>query len=153
MSRIDESDRPMGAAEPTTMPADAPERSDERAESRADSAAARLGADTMPEPRGSGEDARTGEDGARSEPLIPADRSAEYRSRWESVKGQFVDDPRSAVQSANTMVGEILDDLEELFRRQRSELEQGLSDESTSTEDLRLALRRYRSFFDRLLSF
>ncbi|MCW2632461.1 MAG: hypothetical protein JWR88_1423 [Pseudonocardia sp.] len=142
MSRIDESDHPMSAAEPTPMPPDAPERSDERAESRADSAAARLGADTMTEPRGAG-----------SEPLIPADRSAEYRSRWDSVKGQFVDDPRSAVQSANTMVGEILDDLEELFRRQRSELEQGLSDESTSTEDLRLALRRYRSFFDRLLSF
>lgn len=150
MSRIDESDRTMDAAEPTT--------STMQAADNTDSAAARLGADTMPEPRDGREDVATGQDGdddddERAEPLIPADRSAEYRSRWDAVKGQFVDDPRSAVQNANTMVGEILDDLEELFRRQRSDLEQGLNDEQTSTEDLRLALRRYRSFFDRLLSF
>ena len=147
MSRIDESDRTMDAAEPTTT-------NTMQAADNTDSAAARLGADTMPEPRDGREDVATGQDDeGRAEPLIPADRSAEYRSRWDAVKGQFVDDPRSAVQNANTMVGEILDDLEELFRRQRSDLEQGLNAEQTSTEDLRLALRRYRSFFDRLLSF
>ncbi|MBA2308947.1 MAG: hypothetical protein H0W01_06565 [Pseudonocardiales bacterium] len=147
MSRIDESDRTMDAAEPTTT-------NTMQAADNTDSAAARLGADTMPEPRDDREDVATGQDDeGRAEPLIPADRSAEYRSRWDAVKGQFVDDPRSAVQNANTMVGEILDDLEELFRRQRSDLEQGLNAEQTSTEDLRLALRRYRSFFDRLLSF
>ncbi len=147
MSRIDESDRTMDAAEPTTT-------NTMQAADNTDSAAARLGADTMPEPRDDREDVATGQDDEeRAEPLIPADRSAEYRSRWDAVKGQFVDDPRSAVQNANTMVGEILDDLEELFRRQRSDLEQGLNAEQTSTEDLRLALRRYRSFFDRLLSF
>jgi hypothetical protein len=47
----------------------------------------------------------------------------------------------------------VLDELEELFRRQRDELEQGLDSEQTTTEDLRQALGRYRSFFDRLLSF
>jgi hypothetical protein len=47
----------------------------------------------------------------------------------------------------------VLDELEELFRRQRTDLEQGLDSEQTTTEDLRQALRRYRSFFDRLLSF
>lgn len=110
-----------------------------------DSAAARLGADTVPPQPDDGEQ--------HPETLIPQDRSAEYRGRWNIIKGQFVDDPRSAVQGANTMVGEILDELEELFRRQRSDLDQGLSDRGTSTEDLRLALRRYHSFFDRLLSF
>lgn len=119
-------------------------RADEPSGARQDSAAARLGADTVqPEP---------GDVEGRPEALISADRSADHRARWDVIKGQFVDDPRSAVQNANTMVGEILDELEELFGRQRSELEQGLKDERTSTEDLRLALRRYRSFFDRLLS-
>jgi len=47
----------------------------------------------------------------------------------------------------------VLDELEELFRRQRTDLEHGLDSEQTTTEDLRQALRRYRSFFDRLLSF
>jgi hypothetical protein len=112
---------------------------------RSDSAAERLGADTVTP--------RTDAEEHTPETLIPTDRSADYRSRWDAVKGQFVDDPRSAVQAANTLVGEVLDELEELFRRQRADLEQGLNDERTSTEDLRVALRRYRSFFDRLLSF
>ncbi len=114
-------------------------------DARPDSAAERLGADTV--------SPGTDTDEGTPEALIPTDRSAEYRSRWDAAKGQFVDDPRSAVQEANTLVGEVLDELEELFRRQRAELEQGLTDERTSTEDLRVALRRYRSFFDRLLSF
>jgi hypothetical protein len=47
----------------------------------------------------------------------------------------------------------VLDELEELFHRQRTDLEQGLDSEQTTTEDLRQALIRHRSFFDRLLSF
>jgi hypothetical protein len=85
--------------------------------------------------------------------LIAPDRAESYNSRWEDVKSQFVDEPRGAVRSANELVGEVLDELEELFRRQRSELEHGLDNEQTTTEDLRQALGRYRSFFDRLLSF
>jgi hypothetical protein len=85
--------------------------------------------------------------------LIAPERAEAYNSRWNELKGQFVDEPRGAVRGANELVGQVLDELEELFRRQRSELEQGLDSEQTSTEDLRLALGRYRSFFDRLLSF
>ncbi len=51
------------------------------------------------------------------------------------------------------LVGEVLDELEELFRSQRADLEHGLDSDQTSTEDLRQALGRYRSFFDRLLTF
>ena len=61
--------------------------------------------------------------------------------------------PRGAVRGANELVGEVLDELEELFRNQRADLEHGLDSEQTTTEDLRQALGRYRSFFDRLLSF
>ena len=85
--------------------------------------------------------------------LIPADRAESYNSRWKELKGEFVDEPRGAVRGANELVGEVLDELEELFRRQRADLEEGLDSDQTTTEDLRLALGRYRSFFDRLLSF
>ena len=85
--------------------------------------------------------------------LIAPERAEAYNSRWNELKGEFVDEPRRAVRGANELVGQVLDELEELFRRQRSELEQGLDSEQTSTEDLRQALGRYRSFFDRLLSF
>ena len=85
--------------------------------------------------------------------LIEAERAESYNSRWTELKGEFDDDPRSAVRGANDLVGEVLDELEELFRRQRTDLEHGLDSEQTTTEDLRQALGRYRSFFDRLLSF
>jgi hypothetical protein len=85
--------------------------------------------------------------------LIAPERAEAYNSRWNELKGEFVDEPRRAVRGANELVGQVLDELEELFRSQRSDLEQGLDSEQTSTEDLRLALGRYRSFFDRLLSF
>ena len=84
--------------------------------------------------------------------LVSADRAESYGSRWNSVKGEFVDEPRRAVADADALVGELLDELQELFKAQRSDIERGLDADETSTEDLRLALRRYRSFFDRLLS-
>ena len=85
--------------------------------------------------------------------LIPPDRAESYNSRWTQLKSDFVDEPSRAVRGANELVGEVLDELEDLFRRQRAELEEGLDSEQTTTEDLRQALGRYRSFFDRLLSF
>ena len=85
--------------------------------------------------------------------MIPPDRAESYNSRWTQLKSDFVDEPSRAVRGANELVGEVLDELEELFRSQRAELEQGLDSEQTTTEDLRQALGRYRSFFDRLLSF
>jgi hypothetical protein len=86
-------------------------------------------------------------------PLIEPERAESYNSRWKELKGEFVDDPRGAVRGANELVGEVLDELEELFRRQRTDLEQGLDSEQSTTEDLRQALISYRTFCDRLLSF
>jgi hypothetical protein len=85
--------------------------------------------------------------------LIEPERAQSYNSRWKELKGEFVDDPRRAVRGANELVGEVLDELEELFHRQRTDLKQGLESEQTTTEDLRQALIRSRTFFDRLLSF
>jgi hypothetical protein len=84
--------------------------------------------------------------------LIEPEQADSYNSRWKELKGEFVDDPRRAVRGANELVAEVLDELEELFRSQRADLEHGLDSEQT-TEDLRQALRRSRFFFDRLLSF
>lgn len=94
----------------------------------------------------------SGTDAEGRERLVPRDRADDYGSRWDAVKGTFVDEPRRAVRAADELVGELLEELEELFRKQRQSLEHGLDADETSTEDLRLALRRYRSFFDRLLS-
>ena len=65
--------------------------------------------------------------------LIPPDRAESYNSRWTQLKSDFVDEPSRAVRGANELVGEVLDELEELFRRQRAELEQGLDSEQTTT--------------------
>ena len=91
-------------------------------------------------------------DSVEGDALIAHDRCADYRSRWGVVQGDFIDEHRKAVTDADALVGEILDDLSETFRGQRRSLEQQWADDKSTTEDLRLALRRYRTFFDRLLS-
>ncbi|HEY4024710.1 MAG TPA: hypothetical protein VGM75_38900, partial [Pseudonocardiaceae bacterium] len=84
--------------------------------------------------------------------LIPARRVEEYTARWNSVKGAFVDEPRQAVGQADQLVRELLNELHEVFGNQRHDFEHDLDAGEASTEDLRLTLGRYRSFFDRLLS-
>lgn len=118
--------------------------------------------DPTPAPAGYPEQGRAGtgqQAGGGHEPgngtreaLVPQQRSAAYSARWDEVKGGFVDEPRQAVSAADQLVSELLEELHELFRRQRHDIEQGLDANESSTEDLRVALRRYRSFFDRLLS-
>jgi hypothetical protein len=85
--------------------------------------------------------------------LLPSDALGDFRTRWERVQAQFVDDPRTAVKDAHQLVAEMFDRLTEGFGRQRDTLEATWSrGEDVSTEDLRVALQRYRSLFNRLLS-
>ena len=85
--------------------------------------------------------------------LFPADSAARYRSRWAEVQSSFVDDPRRAVAEGDELVAEVMKSLAESFAHERSRLEDELSQTGeASTETLRVGLRRYRSFFDRLLS-
>jgi hypothetical protein len=85
--------------------------------------------------------------------LFEDDRASELRSQWSEIQSRFVDDPREAVKAADTLVDEVIRDLSSLFSSERSGLEsQWGRDQKVSTEDLRMALRRYRSFFERLLS-
>ena len=89
----------------------------------------------------------------KTAPLFSADAAADLRDRWTDVQAGFVDEPRSAVERADTLVAEVMKRLAESFATEREALERQWSKgDDASTEDLRIALRRYRSFFDRLLS-
>jgi hypothetical protein len=86
-------------------------------------------------------------------PLLAEHERAELGSSWESIQANFVDDPRRAVEEADGLVANVMQQLADGFARERETLEgQWSRGEDVSTEDLRVALRRYRSFFQRLLS-
>ena len=86
--------------------------------------------------------------------LFPDDELHNFRARWDQVQTSFVDEPRQAVQQADSLVANVVKRIAEQFSVEREKLEsQWGKGEDISTEDLRQALRRYRSFFDRLLSF
>lgn len=86
-------------------------------------------------------------------PLFIPSEANELRSRWDAIQVGFVDEPRRAVEQADNLVAGTMKRLAEIFADERSNLEkQWDRGEHISTEDLRLALRRYRSFFGRLLS-
>jgi hypothetical protein len=88
-----------------------------------------------------------------SGPLLPHDFSDDMRTKWEGIQTGFVDDPRVAVQQADALVASAIKKLAESFADERAKLEQQWSrGNDVSTEDLRQALRRYRAFFQRLLS-
>ena len=88
-----------------------------------------------------------------SAPLFPGGEATELRARWDAIQVGFVDEPRRAVEQADALVAGAMKRLAETFAEERGRLEgQWDRGDSVSTEDLRLALRRYRSFFGRLLS-
>jgi hypothetical protein len=88
----------------------------------------------------------------QSTPLFVEGEVTEFRSRWADIQTGFVDEPRQAVQDADNLVASLMKKLAEGFASERQGLEhQWDRGEDVSTEDLRVALQRYRSFFDRLL--
>jgi hypothetical protein len=85
--------------------------------------------------------------------LFPENELGDLRRTWQDVQTGFVDDPRTAVRTADELVGSLMTRLARIFADERGKLEHEWDKgESVSTEDLRLALQRYRSFFERLLS-
>jgi hypothetical protein len=87
------------------------------------------------------------------ESLISKRQVEELRSRWDTVQGSFIDEPRKAVRDADALVAAAVKEISEGFSDQRNQLEkQWNKGDEISTEDLRLALQRYRAFFSRLLS-
>jgi hypothetical protein len=85
--------------------------------------------------------------------LFPTEEADGFRSRWEAIQTGFVDEPKTAVREADALVAQVVTRLAQVFSDEKGALEQqwGRGD-SVSTEDLRVALKRYRVFFHRLLS-
>ena len=76
----------------------------------------------------------------------------DFKTRWEAIQQGFVDDPRSAVSNADTLVSDVLKQLSDGFDEQHRQLEGQWNNGEPDTERLRSALQRYRDFFDRLLT-
>lgn len=85
-------------------------------------------------------------------PLLADEELDGFRGRWDAVQVGFVDEPRGSVQQADALVAELMQRLAQTFSDERTSLEsQWEQGADVSTEDLRVAMQRYRSFFDRLL--
>lgn len=89
----------------------------------------------------------------QSAALFLPEEGKEFRGRWDAIQAGFVDEPRRAVEQAENLVAEAMKRLTVVFADERGRLEEQWDrEDGVSTEDLRLALRRYRLFFGRLLS-
>jgi hypothetical protein len=96
---------------------------------------------------------KRGEPASTSRPLFPESVANEFRSKWDSIQGSFVDEPRAAVQQADELVAQAIKRLAESFANERNQLEsQWDRGDEVNTEDLRVSLQTYRSFFHRLLA-
>ena len=83
---------------------------------------------------------------------MEAGQAVRWRAEWTRIQGGFVDDPRASVREADTLVATVMQGLAGTFADRKQQLEgQWQAGDEVATEDLRLALRQYRSFFDRLL--
>ena len=92
-------------------------------------------------------------DGSVATALFPESESKHFHKRWTDIQTAFVDEPRRAVERADELVAEVIKRLADSFAQERSKLEgQWGRGDNVSTEDLRVALQRYRAFFDRLLN-
>lgn len=86
-------------------------------------------------------------------PLFSGDEAGKLKARWDAIQVGFVDEPRKAVEDADSLVAQTMQRLAEMFSEERTRLEgQWDRGDDVSTEDLRVALRRYRAFFGRLLA-
>ncbi|MFI7605701.1 hypothetical protein ACIBTV_11315 [Micromonospora sp. NPDC049366] len=83
--------------------------------------------------------------------LFDADTAQNFRDRWRDVQLRFVDDPRAAAAEAQAMVEEAIEALSAALTAQRNTLGAWQETGSADTEELRMAVRRYRDFLDRVL--
>jgi len=90
--------------------------------------------------------------GIRSVDLIAAGDVEQYRNDWRTVQHGFVDDPSAAVRDADALVGRLFDTITTRINEQRAALSANRSDDAAEhTEQLRRALRDYRTMFEQLL--
>jgi hypothetical protein len=111
------------------------------------------GGEPQPEAEGRPASADAADDSEAPEALLEPEQADAFGREWADVQAAFVDEPRRAVERADALVAEVMQRLASSFAEERGRLEsQWDSGDDVSTEDLRVALTRYRSFFHRLLS-
>jgi len=88
----------------------------------------------------------------RNAPLFPEGEMRDLHARWDKIQATFVDEPKQAVQEADNLVAVAIKRLAEQFADEKSRVEKEWTGGEISTESLRQSLRRYRAFFERLLS-
>ena len=97
-------------------------------------------------------DAPIGKNAESSGALLNREESERFRTRWNEIQGKFVDEPRAAVQQADVLVSEVIEQITQMFAKEHNSLEgQWNQGNDASTEDLRKALQHYRTFFNRLV--
>jgi len=93
------------------------------------------------------------QDDEKFAPLFERDEAEQFRAQWLDIQSRFVDDPSISVKDADELVASIIKNITRNFADKRMALEtQWKSGDDVSTEDLRVTMKRYRSFFDRLLT-
>ncbi|MDX2389041.1 hypothetical protein NJL88_02845 [Streptomyces sp. DK15] len=142
-SRTDRTDRTDRTADPITADADVDATADVDGTTDVNGATDRNGS------RATTSDVDAADD---TDPLLPSGEAQGFRKSWSDIQSRFVDDPQEAVRSADALVAEVMQTLAGSFAAHKQGLE-GRWDrgEQVATEDLRLALQHYRSFFNRLL--
>ena len=109
--------------------------------------------DTDPNTPATGDDVSVAADQGARTSLLEEGEQQSITARWKDIQAEFVDEPTKAVQQADALVAELMQRLAVMFATERSELEnRWAGGNQVSTEDLRQGLRRYRSFFERLLA-
>jgi hypothetical protein len=132
---------------------DVAEETESESRPDADVEGAARGADVEGAARGADvEGAAPDAEGGSEGELFPANERNELEQKWNEIQARFVDEPRGSVEEANALVSDLMDRLVSSFSEQRERLEgQWERGDDVTTEDLRMVLMRYRSFFGRLL--
>lgn len=143
---------PSAASAESTMPSEAAPAPADLSAAPAESAPAPAPAVDETQAAVSAEQSGVRDESSTERSLFAEDQLAGLRARWDSVQSEFVDDPKQCVQKADGLVSDLVDQLTAGFADARSRLEEQWSrGEEASTEDLRVALKHYREFFERLL--
>jgi hypothetical protein len=144
------SDRELSTRDLAERPEEAPAGDDQDAADEPDSASEPLARERAAEEPA---DQSSADADDEREPLLSQEQTAGFTKRWEEIQVGFVDEPRDSVAQADSLVADLMQQLAAGFSDERERLEkQWDSGDDVSTEDLRVALTRYRSFFNRLLS-
>ncbi len=111
-------------------------------------------ADTTKEPEEKDRQVQAQAQPEKLEPLFDEDEAEKFRTQWMNIQSKFVEDPRGSVREADTLVADVLKNVSMGFHDRRTSLEKQWNNNGNdvSTEDFRQMLKRYRSFFDRLLT-